>query len=284
MFISLVFEQKILNDLKVNRERLGELDPSNAAGLQTTLQQQDDLIRTIEGQIARLRQLLLLREQFISLVTEIMTFITKYTGVVRDIERGGHTVNEKIKKYDDVNRNSVTEQLQSLKQQLQGLRRAVESQRSQHELTAAEHQKVAAELATALDWLHQREAAVRSRPLLERDPTSVESEIAKHKVLANDVEAQLELLRGAQASLRHDEGLPASLQEQLSEASMLLELLPRELAERSKYLESNKVYRLEHQALKKQLHDWVCDAESKMNIGHEGVDFENVVANLEEHK
>lgn len=70
--------------------------------MQHVLQQQDDLIRTIEGQIARLRQLLLLREQFISIITEILTFITKYTGVVRDIEKGGHTVDEKIKKYDDV--------------------------------------------------------------------------------------------------------------------------------------------------------------------------------------
>lgn len=81
-----------------------------------------------------------------------------------------------------VDRNNVTEQLQSLKQQLQGLRRAVENQRSQHEMTAAEHRKLALELEAALDWLHQHEAAVRSRPLLERAPASVENEITKHKV------------------------------------------------------------------------------------------------------
>jgi hypothetical protein len=103
-------------------------------------------------------------------------------------------------------------------------------------------------------------------------------------VLASEVEAQLELLRSAQESVRHDEGLPGSLQEQLSEASMLLDLLPRELAERSKYLESNKAYRLEHLGLKEQLQAWVRDAELKMNVGHEGVDFENIIADLEDHK
>lgn len=74
----------------------------NMGELQGLNQQQDDLIQAIESQIAKLRQLLLLREQFIALITEIMTFITKYTEVVRDIEKGGHTIQEKIKKYDDV--------------------------------------------------------------------------------------------------------------------------------------------------------------------------------------
>lgn len=79
-------------------------------------------------------------------------------------------------------RNSVTEQLQSLKQQLQALRRAVEKQREQHEMTAAEHRKLAAELEAVLDWLHANEATVRSRPLLERDSASVQQQIHNHKV------------------------------------------------------------------------------------------------------
>lgn len=94
--------QKILADLKTNKLKLGDLQVGNMGELQGINQQQDDLIQAIESQIAKLRQLLLLREQFIALITEIMTFIAKYTEVVRDIEKGGHTVQEKIKKYDDV--------------------------------------------------------------------------------------------------------------------------------------------------------------------------------------
>lgn len=104
------------------------------------------------------------------------------------------------------------------------------------------------------------------------------------QVLASEVEAQLEKVRSVQESVKHDDGLPASLTEQLSEASMLLNSLPRELQERSKYLESNQAYRLEHQALKEKLAAWVRDAERKMNVGHEGVDFVNIITDLEEHK
>lgn len=82
--------------------KLGDLQVGNTGELQGISQQQDDLIQAIESQIAKLRQLLLLREQFIALIAEITAFITKYTEVVRDVEKGGHTVQEKIKKYDDV--------------------------------------------------------------------------------------------------------------------------------------------------------------------------------------
>nr|CAD7605236.1 unnamed protein product [Timema genevievae] len=303
---------KILSDLKANKSKLGDLQLGSMGDLQGISQQQDDLIHSIESQIARLRQLLLLREQFIALITEIMTFITKYTEVVRDIERGGHTVQEKIKKYDDVivkiqecdallssatdkgqtiaaegsasDRNSITEQLQSLKQSLQVLRRAVEKQREQHEMTAAEHRKLGAELEVALDWLHAHEAAVRSRPLLDRDPASVEKELDNHKLLAAEVTGYLDRVKAVQDAARHEDGMPSSLLEQLSEANSLLNSLPRELEERGKYLEDNRQLRLDYAALKDRLHAWVVEAQERLQKGAAGVDFQNVVADLEEHK
>nr|CAD7570990.1 unnamed protein product [Timema californicum] len=272
-----------------------DLQLGSMGDLQGISQQQDDLILSIESQIARLRQLLLLREQFIALITEIMTFITKYTEVVRDIERGGHTVQEKIKKYDDVivkiqecdallssatdkgqtiaaegsasDRNSITEQLQSLKQSLQALRRAVEKQREQHEMTAAEHRKLGAELEVALDWLHAHEAAVRSRPLLDRDPASVEKELDNHKLLAAEVTGYLDRVKAVQDAARHEDGMPSSLLEQLSEANSLLNSLPRELEERGKYLEANRQLRLDYAALKDRLHAWVVEAQERLQKG-----------------
>ena len=104
------------------------------------------------------------------------------------------------------------------------------------------------------------------------------------QVLAHDVEVQLECVRSVQQSMRHEEGLPGSLVEQLSEASMLLISLPRELEERAKYLETNQAFRLDHRNLKEQLHSWISDAERKMSRGQDGVDFENIINDLEEHK
>lgn len=91
--------ERILNDLKMNKAKLSDLQSINVADLHGVLTQQDDLMKAIESQIAKLRQLLLLRQQFIALITEITTFIAKYTEIVRDIENSGQTTEEKIKRY-----------------------------------------------------------------------------------------------------------------------------------------------------------------------------------------
>lgn len=91
--------ERILDDLKNNKAKLSDLQSANIGDLHGVLAQQDDLIRALEAQIAKLRQLLLLRQQFIALIAEITTFITKYTEIVRDIEKSGQTTEEKIKRY-----------------------------------------------------------------------------------------------------------------------------------------------------------------------------------------
>ncbi|XP_046474495.1 muscle-specific protein 300 kDa isoform X6 [Neodiprion pinetum] len=304
--------ERILGDLKANKAKLADLQSGNVGDLHGVVSQQDDLIRALESQIAKLRQLLLLRQQFIALVTEIMTFITKYTGVVRDIEKSGQTTEEKIKRYDDVilkiqeceatlasatdkgqqiaaegsaaDRNNVTEQLQSLKQQLQSLRRAVESQREEHELAAAEHRRLANELADILDWLQSKEKDVKSRPLLERDSANVDAELKKHKELCDSVNENLERIRVLKESVRHDEGMPGSLKEMLSEAASLMTSLPREMDDRGTYLETNRLMRLDYAALTDKLHAWVREADIRLQSDKDGLDFENILADLEEHK
>ncbi|KAL0110413.1 hypothetical protein PUN28_013801 [Cardiocondyla obscurior] len=304
--------ERILDDLKVNKAKLSDLQSANVGDLHGVLAQQDDLIRALEAQIAKLRQLLLLRQQFIALIAEITTFIAKYTEIVRDVEKSGQTTEEKIKRYDDVilkiqeceatlasatdkgqqiaaegsvvDRNNVTEQLQSLKQQLQALRRAVETQREQHELAAAEHRRLANELADILDRLESKEKEVKSRPLLERDPTSVEAELKKHHALCADVNEYLDRIKNLKESLRHEEGMPGSLKEMLSEAVSLLTFLPREMEERGNYFESNMQMRLDYAALTDKLHNWVHEAEIRLESNKEGLDFENILSDLEEHK
>lgn len=304
--------ERILGDVTANKAKLDNIPGGTSPELQNILGEQDDIIKQVEDQIARLKGLLLLREQYIALITEIMTFITKYTEVVRDIEKSGGTIEDKIKRYDNVivkiqeceallvtatdkgqqiaadgsaqDRNTITEQLQSLKQSLQNLRRAVEKQRQEHENTAAEHRKLAAELEEILSWLHANEATVRSRPLLNRDVETVEKELQNHDELSNNVNEYLERIRKVQQASKNDDGMPGSLLEQLSEANSLLSSLPRELEEREKYLELNKERREQYAALKQKLYDWVKEAEIRLSNNKEGVDFENVLTDLEEHR
>lgn len=95
----------LLAELRVYREKMDDLQhrtTGNSGDLATIVKQQDDLIATIEAQIKKLRHLLLLRQQFMALVAEITTFIAKYNEVIQDIEKGGKTAQEKIRRYDDV--------------------------------------------------------------------------------------------------------------------------------------------------------------------------------------
>ncbi|XP_060527804.1 muscle-specific protein 300 kDa isoform X12 [Cylas formicarius] len=303
---------RILKDVKASKTKLGSVPGANPAELQDIVNTQDELIRTIEDQIAKLKQMLLLREQYLALITEIMTFITKYTEVVRHVEKSGSTIEEKIKKYDDIvvkiqecealhasasdkgqqiaadcnvqDRNHITEQLQSLKQSLNNLRKAVEKQRQEHENTAAEYRKLASELEEILDWLHTNEGAVKSRPLLNRDVNSVLREIQNHEVLDATINKYLDKIRKIQENVGYDDAMPGSLQEQLSEANSLLSSLPRELEERSKYLQTNRKLRDEYTEQKEKLYNWVKEAELRLDAHKDGVDFENIFTDLEEHK
>ncbi|XP_066158002.1 muscle-specific protein 300 kDa isoform X10 [Euwallacea fornicatus] len=304
--------ERILKDVKADKSKLSTVPGANATELQVILNMQEDLIKSIEDQISKLKQLLLLREQYLTLITEIMTFITKYTEIVRDVEKTGGTIEEKIKKYDDIiikiqecealhasatdkglqiaqdcnvqDRNEITEQLQALKQSLNNLRKAVEKQRQEHENTAAEYKKLASELEEILDWLHTNEGSVKSRPLLSRDIGSINKEISKHDQLNKDVNDHLDKLRKIQNNVENDDSLPGSLQEQLSEANSLINSLPRELQEQAKYLEDNKKFREEYDQLKEKLYAWIKEADSRLNLHKDGVDFENIFTALEEHK
>lgn len=94
----------------------------------------------------------------------------------------------------------------------------------------------------------------------------------------------LDRVRAVQESIRHEEGMPGSLMEQMSEANSLLSTLPQELEERGKYLETNRQLRLEYAALKENVYAWVKEADSKLQCGKHGVDFESVIRDLEQHK
>ncbi|KAK9890572.1 hypothetical protein WA026_011942 [Henosepilachna vigintioctopunctata] len=306
----LVIYENILKDLKANKEKLSDVPSSEE--LSNILTTQDELIRSIEDQISRLRQLLLLREQFIALITEIMTFITKYTEIIRDIEKTGGTIEDKIKKYDDVivriqeceailasaydkgqqiaadcsvqDQNSITEQLQSLKNSLLTLRRAVEKQRQEHENTAAEHKKLAAALEEILDLLHSKEGKAKSRPLLKRSVDSVDKEIEEHKRFAKEIFKSLDKIRTIQQAAKNDDSMPSALLEQLSEANSLLTHLPQDLEDREKYLLLNRELREKYESLKTKFFDWIKEADIRLESFKEGVDFQNILTDLEEHK
>lgn len=302
----------ILKELKDSKQKMGDMKVDDLPELQSILAQQDDMIKLIEDQLAHLRQLLLLREQFIALINEIIAFIMKYTDVIIDIENAPDSLEEKINKYDDVivkiqecegvlasatdkgqkiasegtaaDKNSITEQLQSLKNQVGNLRKAVEQQRQKHQIQLEHHKKMAAELSEILDWLHNNEGTVKSRPLLDRDPDSVERELQKHENLGSEVQEYLDKFNKINKGIKSEVGMPSSLVEMLSEGRSLVSSLPQELEERKKYLINNRNSRLEYMKLVSQFKDWLHDAEDRLQVGKHGIDYENLTRDLEDHK
>lgn len=88
-----------MKELKEWNEKLGEND---AESLNEIIKQQDELINIIEKQLSKLRQLLHLHEQFMTLISDIVTFLTKYSSVVDEIGKSGNTIQNKIKQFDEV--------------------------------------------------------------------------------------------------------------------------------------------------------------------------------------
>ena len=52
--------------------------------------------------MSKLRNLVLLRQQFLHLLTEITTFLTSHADIVSDVERTDRPVPDKIKQYSGV--------------------------------------------------------------------------------------------------------------------------------------------------------------------------------------
>jgi len=89
----------LLKELKEWNEKLAD---SDSESLNEVIKQQDELINTIEKQLSKLRQLLHLHEQFMNLIGDIVTFLTKYSSVVTEIGKSGNTIQNKIKQFDEV--------------------------------------------------------------------------------------------------------------------------------------------------------------------------------------
>lgn len=70
--------------------------------LQDVIYQIEDLISNIDLRLAKLKPALALREQFNDLVSDITIFTTKYTEIIREVERPGYSAQDKIKKYEEV--------------------------------------------------------------------------------------------------------------------------------------------------------------------------------------
>lgn len=284
---------------------------SSLPQIKELLSTHDDIIEAIENQLRRLKQLLMLREQFIALVNEIVNFNLKYTDIVAHVEKSDEKIENKIEQYDKImmkiqecegllvsandkgmqiasegtveDRNNIIEQLQSLKQQLNTLKQTVENLRKQNEKVANIYKNFEIDVTKTINALHEKEAAIKILPVLDIHTESVLQELRKHDVLANDIEKLLVKLQTILEGIKSKEALPPSVSEQVSVARTLITSLPKEVAERKKYLDDNKDYRLSYIQLVSEFNNWVDSVESNFVNDNDDIDFENIQGIMEKH-
>ena len=299
-----------LNDFRKNHDGIHSGTDVSIGEMRDIMKQQQDLSQIVEKHIVRARQLILVRQQYMSLITEIVGFTNRYKTVVKDIEQTEKTVSDKLRKYGLVitkiqeceaqltsaqdkgsiiseegtveDHNAIMEQLQLIKNNLGALRREVEKRHSEHEVSAESHKRIHIELNTTMEWLLEQESELKTRPLLTLEVESANEEIESHEELANDIEEQLKKIRTIHEKAKSETGLPYFLQERLSEAKMILSTFPLELDSRLKYLQDEKMLRLDYEDFVSKINDWIGKAHKRI-VDIDCVDFDNVQGDLEDH-
>lgn len=303
--------ENILNRLKAKKAEMSMQKISSLPQIKELLSTHDDIIDAIENQLRRLKQLLMLREQFIALVNEIVNFNVKYTDIVAHIEKSDDKIENKIKQYDKImlkiheceglllsandkgmqiasegtveDRNNIIEQLQALKQQLQNLKQTVENLRQQHEKAANLYKNFESDLNKTINTLHEKEVAVKILPVLDIDTETVEQEIRKHDLLAADIQKLLVKLQSILDGIDNEKTLPSSLVDTVSVGRSLLKILPEAINDRKKYLDDNKEYRLAYVKHVGDFNNWINQVESDFMNDNDDIDFENVTSMMEKH-
>lgn len=303
--------EKILNKLKDKKAEMSMQKISSLPQLKELLSQHDDIIDSIENQLRRLKQLLLLREQFIGLINDIVNFIAKYSEVVANIEKSDEKIVDKIKKYDNVilkiqecegllvsandkglqiasegtveDRNNIMEQLQTLKHQLQNLKQVVENQKQKLEKTANLYKNFEIDISKTLNLLHEKEAMIKILPILDVDTESVEQELRKHDNLTNDVQRLVVKLESSLDNIEREENIPPSLAETISIGRSLIKSIPKDIDDRKKYLENNKNFRIQHLNHVSEFNECIDNIENQCVNDNDDIDFENIKEIMNQH-
>lgn len=301
--------ERILRDLNDNKNKVSAIKIDHLPELSSTLQKHDDNISAVEKQIANLKQAQSLREQYYGQIDQIETMIETYGNQISEIDKSTEPIEEKLNQYSEMTAkiqecegmlasvhdkgqkiaaegtiadgNAITEINQKLKQKLQNLHKKVKAQRQKHETMMAEHNKIISELSSILQWLHNNETTCKSRPLLERDPDSVEHETTKHNIFAKEVQDHLDKVQKIDEQIDIESGLQSNILDMLSEGRCLINNLPKELADRKQYLLDSKQSRIDYIEYINEFKDWIHQSEGHLESCKHGIDFENIVSNID---
>jgi len=289
----------------------GEFEGSHHSDeLLSILKTEDRLVAEIEGNVSKCRKLVILNQQYAALVGEVQSFISRFTPILSGIKSGPASVESKLRQCDELigplqeaeaklstatdkgaqimeevgveDRNGIVRELQEIKQGLHSLRTAASTLRAEFEQLASEHLKAAGELDVGINWLHDKEGTIKSRPHLHI--SNCEEELRAQMALETDVNSRLIDLEEILEGMGQDETLPSALIEKVNEAKSLLKRIPEELRSRGNYLRENAEMREKYSRLFGEVREWAAGVENGLNNEDVLKDIENAGKHAQELK
>ncbi|GAB6020485.1 hypothetical protein CHUAL_003173 [Chamberlinius hualienensis] len=307
---------KKIQDIRDALDTLCNLSTAATSDSEALLDQLNQFLQAVETQINKLKQMIFLRQQFETVLTEIILTLTKYNDLVASIENADSMgIDDKIKKYQDIlsslaaceanltsatdkgrriagegtmsDSNAINEQLHSLKDQLTSLKRLVEQRKAEHEEIAEELNRLVQAMDAKIDWLHNNQTAVKTRPLLEVEVDSTIEELNKCNLLESEMSNNLKEVTDLQDKLEQDydfDTLPATIQDRVSEAKVLQQTLPNDLEDLRNYLLTARQLREDYFAAVSRLTAWLNEAEERLKHCDDEVHYEYIAEELDQHK
>lgn len=285
--------ETVLGNLRDSKLTISGVINENIPELEAVKLQHDEMINAIENQLSRLKQLLLLREQFVGNINEIVALIEQCNDDINNTD-GTEKTNADVKLNQLVqilnkiqnaeallvaasdkgnkigsegsvaDKNAITDLLQSLKSQIQVARKKVDHQKQKLEDLIQEHKKLINELCNLIDELQNKEMDIKSHPVLSLEPALVEQDILKHCTNKKIIERDLDELRKICQRCGNGINLPTILADKLTQARLLLQSVPRDISELEKYCNDQQHYRFEFVDDATKINRWIEGAENKI--------------------
>ncbi|CAG0880678.1 unnamed protein product [Cyprideis torosa] len=288
-----------------------KMSKGNIPALLNLFKEQESLMLNIENQIGRARQLVVIRQQFMSVLSDIGSGSVKLSEKLREVDASGETsIDRKLKQYDElldevqeleallvsaedkgaqishegsaIDRNTVNEALAQTRSELSAVKKQIQEQKQSYLAVLEDHHRMSEQVEEAVSGLVALESTVKGRPLLSLNQESVQSELTKQEELSSSLDEALQAFKKVAESVRNQkdqEKLPSALLDRMGEGSVLEKALPEELKKRQKYLEDSVSQRLEYHKLKKELEDWIKEGLALANVSK--VNFTHLQEDLE---
>ena len=279
--------------------------------------QQEEITQTTGMQKDKLKIAKVLREQYFNNKAELETCLKQCQEQMDAVDVLGVSVPTKLDRYKNITETlqakesslagiedkgqqisiegtvndvkAIQEQVQALKKKFNALRDAAANRSGDFNRVIAERQDFEGDVSKALKFVKEKEEELKSHDRLSMDVDSVEAEFNKISSVRQEVETQLQVImeRIDQQKVHYDqldEAIPLELQDKMDELEELKGPLMEKLREEEEKLDQARESREKFSVTYKEVTQWLKDSDQRVKPNYDGIEYETVKEQLEQHK